>query len=266
MSDLLSTLAIRKCRVIRAPTDRPEIAYNVKMCKSTTEAKNLLADAVKNRLQASSPNFRGLVYCRGKKSTDELAGLIGCDSFHSERPEVERKESFANWVSGKNKVIVSTSLLGCGIDVEGVEAVYHFLTPWSVMDYVQESGRAGRGGARAESWVFASEMEFEPEEPPKDMFGYRIMKNWVHETSTCRRVAFSSFLDGRVTTCALLQNVNLCDVCQRLKNEPHPRRPVEITPTIIPPACVPRISPLPPVPPPSIDYARERLVAPSAMK
>lgn len=266
MSELLTTLAIHKCRVVRAPTDRPEISYNVKMCKSISDAKKTLVSTIKDRLKTTSPQFRGLVYCRGRKSTDELANLIGCDSFHSERPEAERKASFANWVGGQNQFIVSTSLLGCGIDVEGVEVVYHFLTPWSVMDYVQESGRAGRGGARAESWVFVSDAEFEPEEPPKDLFGYSVMKRWVREASVCRRVALSSFLDGRITTCTLLPNANLCDICRRLKNEPHPRCPIELTPIIVPPSCTPKISPLPPVPPSSIEYARERLDAPPAIR
>ena len=261
-SELLSTLAIHQCRVIRAPTDRPEISYNVEMCRSVAEAKQKLVKAVKDQLERSPPSFRGIVYCRGRKSTDELAELIGCDPFHSNRPEAERKASYANWIAGQNKFIVSTSLLGCGIDVEGIETVFHFLTPWSVMDYVQESRRAGRGGAWSESWVFASMAEFELEEPPKDLFGYSIMKKWVREVSVCRRVALSSFLDGRVTTCILLRNANLCDICKKLKEEPHPRSPVESTSIIIPPTCIPKISPLPPVPPSSIEYARERLGAP----
>jgi hypothetical protein len=265
MIELLSTLAIRKCRVIRAPTNRPEISYNVKTSRTLDDAKRLLLKAVEERLKTCSSNFRGLVYCRGRITVDMIAEAIGCDPFHSDRPEEERKKSFADWVAGKNKFIVSTSLLGRGIDVEGVEVVYHYLTPWSVMDFVQESGRAGRGGGRAESCVFASKMEFE-NDVPKDLFGYAIMKKWVFETPICRRIALSSFLDGHVTTCTLLPNANLCDVCQTAKNAPHPRHPVEVSPTVTPPDCIPKIGPLPPVPPASIEYARERLEAPPQTK
>lgn len=227
MTDILTTLAIRNCRVIRAPTDRPEISYNVKMWGSVSEAKQKLISAVRERIKGSSSTFRCLVYCRGKKSTEEIAKILGCNPFHSDRPEEERKASFMDWVEGRNKVIVSTSLLGCGIDVEGVEAVYHFMTPRSLMDFAQESGRAGRGGAPAESWVFSSEEDYEPD-TPTDLFGYEIMKKWVHQTSLCRRIDMSSFLDGRVTTCTLTPKANLCDVCDLKSNEPHPRRPVRL--------------------------------------
>jgi len=131
MNDLLSTLAIRKCHVIQAPTDQPEISYNVIMSKSFKTAKNLLVDAVKKQLKTCSPMFCSLVYCQGKKSVEEIARLIGCNPFHVDRLEDEWEVSFTNWVTGKDKFLVSTSLLGCGIDIEGVEVVYHFLTPWS---------------------------------------------------------------------------------------------------------------------------------------
>lgn len=263
--ELLKTLGINKCRTIRAPTSRPEISYNVVLCKTSSEAKRLLLEAVGKRLKGCSPSFRGLVYCRGKKTTDDVARDIGCNPFHSERPEEERKDSFSDWVAGGNKFIVSTSLLGCGIDVEGVDVIYHYLTPWSVMDFVQESGRAGRGGAPAESWVFASESDFE-KEMTQDQFGYTIMRKWVFQSSECRRVALGSFLDGRVVTCTLLPNASFCDVCKRLAKEPHPRQPVELIPTVTPPDCVPRIGSLPPIPPPSIKYAQESLGSGSAIQ
>ena len=265
MVEMLTTLAIHKCRVVRAWTDRPEISYNVKRSNSYFEARKLLVSTVKARLEGASQNFRGIVYCRGRKTTEEMANLIGCNPFHSDRPAEERKTSFNDWVAGKDKFIVSTSLLGCGIDVEGVEVVYHFLTPWSVMDYVQESGRAGRGGKWAESCIFVCNGERVPD-IPKDSFGYEIMRKWVSQTSTCRRVALSSFLDGRAVTCTLLPNANICDVCKRKEDEPHPRRPAEIAVAVTSPACVPKIGPLPPIPPPSLDYARERLEAPPAAR
>ena len=222
-------------------------------------------DTVKARLEGASQSFRGIVYCRGRKTTEEMANLIGCNAFHSDRDPEERKTSFDDWVAGKHKIIVSTSLLGCGIDVEGVEVVYHFLTPWSVMDFVQESGRAGRGGNWAESHVFVFNGERDAD-IVKDSFGYEIMKKWVDQTLTCRRVALSSFLDGRAITCILLPNANLCDNCKRMEDDTHPQRLAEVTVAVTSPASVPKIGTLPPVPPPSLEYAQERLGAPPAAR
>lgn len=262
-NELLLTLGIRNCRIIRAPTNRPEISYNVDMSKTISEARKKLVTAIEARKATFSPTSRGLVYCRGRKTTETIAELIGCKPFHSNRPVDERKATFTDWVAGKEQFIVSTSLLGCGIDVDGVEVVYHFQTPHDLMGYVQESGRAGRRGDWAESWVFASEEDWESDDPT-DHFGREAMRKWVRLTSSCRRIEISSFLDGRVTTCMLLPGANLCDVCKKQAKEQHPRRPVEIN--VTPPTYVPKIGPLPPVPPPSIEYARERLEAPLVQK
>jgi len=46
------------------------------------------------------------------------------------------------------------------------------------MDYVQASGRAGRSGNWAKSWVYVSHDKFE-KETSEDLFGYEIMRKWV---------------------------------------------------------------------------------------
>ena len=264
-ASLLETLAIQNCYVIRAPTDQPEISYNVKVSRTIAQAQELLVDAVRERLGSSDENFRCLVYCRAKDTVEKIAGLIGCKPFHLGIPEAERGSSFQEWVQGKPHVMVSTSLLGCGIDVDGVQVVYHFLTPWSVMDFVQESGRAGRGGKPAESYVFASEREREQVEP-EDRFGKKIMRDWVLQNSICRRIALSSFLDNRVTTCILLRNANLCDVCKRKMGELHPRRSIELTPLPLSSTDLPTVGPLPPIPPSSAQYAREMFKRPDTQE
>ena len=218
--------------------------------------------AVKERLERSDENFRALVYCRSKEAVDTLAEKIGCKPFHLGILEAERDPSFKDWVGGKERVMVCTSLLGCGVDVEGVQVVYHFLTPWSAMDFVQESGRGGRGGKYAESYVFASRKDMKHPEGPEDRFGAGIMKDWVLQDSTSRWHALSSFFDINPTTCILLQNANLCDVCKRKMDEPRPNRLVELTPLPISPKNLPIIGPLPLLPPSSTQYALERFKRP----
>ncbi|KAF9777942.1 P-loop containing nucleoside triphosphate hydrolase protein, partial [Thelephora terrestris] len=153
-SEILGALGISDCHIIHAPTDRPEISYRVDISPTLDEAKEKLVVAVEDRLaKTKSTSFRGLVYCRSKKDVDEIAERLGCDAFHAGRPVEERKASFQNWVNGKKKFIICSSLLGCGIDIEGVAVVFHFGTPWSILDFAQESGRAGRGGKASISVV-----------------------------------------------------------------------------------------------------------------
>lgn len=260
---LLSTLGISDCHVIHAPTDRPEIAYEVNLSATLKEAKQKLVKAVKNRLSAKmADSFRGLVYCRSRDDVDELAAAIGCDAFHAGRPEEERRASFKRWVEGKQRFMVCTSLMGCGVDVEDVTVVLHLGTPWSMLDFVQESGRAGRSGKRSTSVVCAAEDEREPDGDGVDLYGKVLMREWVLQTSMCRRVALSSFLDGGRVTCTLLKGAAFCDVCTAESLKEHPGRLVSFPTIRIPTGDVPNPRKLPTIPPTSLEYEINRNAEP----
>ncbi|KAH6949567.1 P-loop containing nucleoside triphosphate hydrolase protein [Fusarium avenaceum] len=57
-----------------------------------------------------------------------------------------REEGFQAWVRGKAPYIVATAALGTGIDIAGIIHVIHLEAPFSIIDYAQEAGRAGRTG------------------------------------------------------------------------------------------------------------------------
>ena len=249
--ELFATLNITDCHVIHAPTDRPEVSYNVKLYKSLDKAKGELVGAVLGWETSEDPAFRGLVYCRSKAIVEELAKSIGCKPFHADVPTEERATSFKDWLEGRQRFMVCTSLLGCGVDVEGVGVVFHFGTPWSVLDFVQESGRAGRGGKHSFSFVFASHSEREPE-GEEDACGKKLMREWVLSTSGCRRTPLSFFLDGRHVTCMLLNGVNLCDFCRTESKRPHPGKLVKFS--TVPVDNIRKPKPLPVLPPTSLTY------------
>jgi len=258
-SQLLSHLGIVDCHVIHAPTDRPEISYNVKLYPTLDEAKDKLVSYVRRQLTsaANDSSFRGLVYCRSKDQVEELASILGCKPFHADRPAEERAVSFQDWVDGKQKFMVCTSLLGCGIDVQGVCAVYHFGTPWSILDFAQESGRGGRGGKPSISLVFAGRDESEPENGD-DLYGKKTMREWVLRKSQCRRITLSSFLDGGRMTCMLLKGASLCDFCRAQSKEEHPKNLVEFPTQAILDGDIPRPRRLAHVPPTSLSYEMGR--------
>ena len=259
-SEILSCIGITEasCHVVHAPTDRPEISYNVKLHGSTDSAKHALVEVMRARLEMKKDDasFRGLVYCRSKKKVDEVASMIRCKPFHADISPEENAKTFKNWVDGKTKVIVATSLLGCGIDVEGVSLVLHLGTPWSVLDFAQESGRAGRGGRLSTSIVFASEKEQEPDE--EGSYGKQTMRDWALQTSACRRLALSSFLDEGHTTCATLTGGALCDICREESKREHPGQLVRFSASTIPNGDVPPARKPLRVPPTSSKYEQER--------
>jgi len=251
-------LGITTCHIIHAPTDRPEISYNVTLCATQDKAKDQLTGYVVETLESKQgdPSFRMIVYGRSTDAVDELASIIGCKPFHASRPKAEQAQTFKDWVEGKYRVVVATSLLGCGIDIEGVGSVVHYLTPWSVLDYAQESGRGGRGGRPSTSMIFASQDEREPEE--ESAYGKATMRRMVLERSQCRRTTLSAFLDKGQTTCATLPQAELCDVCREQAKAPHPGRLVRFSAPTIPKGDIPPLAKAPTIPPTSSSYELER--------
>lgn len=256
-TEITSILGVEDCHVIHAPTDRPEISYRVKVFPTLNKAKEELVVKVKSQLGRKEPDsFRGLVFCRSKSDVDEVAETIGCDAFHAGLSLEERNANFKNWVDGKNEFMVCSSLMGCGIDVEGVTTVYHFGTPWSILDFVQESGRAGRSGKPSLSMVFAAMDEREPdEEEDVDLYGKHVMRDWVLQNSACRRIALSSFLDHGRTTCTLLKGAVLCDVCAAESLKDHPARLVSFPTLAVFSGGNTNPIVLPTVPPSSLEYS-----------
>lgn len=256
-STLLSYLGIEDCHVIHAPTDRPEISYNVKLHSDIDEATKSLLGSVKAILKEKEEDttFRGLVYCRGIDQVEIVAKAIGCPAFHASRKPEERATSFKDWVDGRHRFMVCTSLLGCGIDVGGVCAVYHLGTPWSILDFVQESGRGGRGGQHSVSIIFAAKSEREPQ--GKDVYGKAVMRRWVLQKKMCRRTTLSSFLDGGRMTCVLLKGAALCDYCTIESRNQHPRQLAQFQAPAIPNDDIPAFRELPNVPPTSLEYETE---------
>lgn len=253
---------IYNCHIIHCPTDRPEISYNVKLFPTLKGAKERLVKDVKAKLASTkSTSFRGLVFCRSTDDVDKLAEMIGCMPYHAGRPKDERLASFNDWVDGKHKFMVCSSLMGCGIDVDGVEITYHAGTPWSIQDFAQESGRAGRSGKLSHSYVYAGLDEREPDEGGEDLYGKATMRDWVLQSSVCRRTALSHVLDNGRTTCTLLVGSALCDVCLAESLKEHPGQLVPfVTPTVSA-SDVPKPRPLPRIPATSLEYETSRSAA-----
>jgi len=62
-------------------------------------------------------------------------------------------------VNGKEKMMVATSALGTGVDVPGIRVVVHLGRPHGIIGFVQEVGRAGRGGERVQSTIVIGKRE-----------------------------------------------------------------------------------------------------------
>lgn len=212
---LFTAVGVTSAVVIRAPTPRPNISVRV------VRAQSQIDDTVRDeylRAISSSRTNRVLIFCLTVRDVDRYASLFHIPGCHSQLEYEELNgilDRFRN--DDRHRALATTSILGVGLNVPSVTHTIHVGFPRNVLSFVQEAGRAGRshGSQPAFSTVILPPVIRTPLFPARDLFGIKIMHTSLLDNTTCRRLAFQTFLDGRADPCAVLPgNVHLCDVCE----------------------------------------------------
>ncbi|TKA22027.1 hypothetical protein B0A49_14051, partial [Cryomyces minteri] len=124
---------------------------------------------------------------------------------------------------GRQRMIVATSALGMGVDIPDIRCIIHIDRPRTLLDYAQESGRAGRDGKRSEAMA----IEDDDEKPPPDDDRTEEARQFMEKErqlvqryvrgengiGTCRRVVLDGYLDGRDDRVGCEDGEELCDIC-----------------------------------------------------
>ena len=108
--------------------------------------KDEIVDIVTRKTEGIQDNDKGMIYCRSKKASEQLAEKLRCQFYHSGMAEKQRQEMLKRWSKGQsdNRWITATTGLGTGVDIEEIVAVMHMEMPWGLVDFVQQTGRGGR--------------------------------------------------------------------------------------------------------------------------
>ncbi|XP_069497330.1 probable ATP-dependent RNA helicase DDX59 [Ambystoma mexicanum] len=81
---------------------------------------------------------------------------LHCVSIHSEKTQSERTSILQGLLKGDYEVVVSTGVLGRGLDLVNVKLVVNFDMPSSMDEYVHQIGRAGRLGHKGTAITFVN--------------------------------------------------------------------------------------------------------------
>ena len=201
-SQLKSSLGLRvgMMSVIRGKTTRPGITYAV---RQDIEAGKLVEETVAAVEEIQTGMRRGdkvVVYCRSKGQCEAVARAIGCDYFYA--GNVDNTDALKKW-KRKGGCIVATTALGTGVNYKGIIAVIHSGLPYGLIDFAQESGRAGRDGEEVDSLVLVEDGWEEREVAVREQYHEGMsrecaaMEEFV-KTGGCRREVLSRFFDGSI--------------------------------------------------------------------
>lgn len=106
---------------------------------------------VLKRIIALQKDFHGLIFCRRREDTADVAsalikGGLSADCIHGEKNQVERERILNAFRAGKIRALVATDVAARGIDVKDLTHVINYSLPLEVEAYIHRIGRTGRNG------------------------------------------------------------------------------------------------------------------------
>ncbi|KAI4192651.1 MAG: hypothetical protein LQ350_008599 [Teloschistes chrysophthalmus] len=123
--------------------------------------------------------------------TKELADILGCEGYHHDAPG---KKKILDGLKDGDRMVVATSAFGMGIDVADIRLVVHADEPRTLLDYAQESGRAGRDGLPSEAIIIIPEKTRQDESRPGPPDGVLVQR--FVGGQECQRAVLAEYLDG----------------------------------------------------------------------
>ena len=105
------------------------------------------------RIADINPNIYGIVFCRTRRETKEIANKLmndgyNADTLNGDLSQAERDEVMARFRKRQLQLLVATDVAARGLDVEGLSHIINFNLPDDFEIYVHRSGRTGRAGKK----------------------------------------------------------------------------------------------------------------------
>ena len=94
--------------------------------------------------------FKTLIYAPFTKQTERFAKALSRNEmnnvafYHGRLHADVKQDNYEQFEKGMKRVMIATKAFGMGVDVDDIELIYHHSPSSSMMDYIQEIGRAAR--------------------------------------------------------------------------------------------------------------------------
>ncbi|MFK5986231.1 MAG: DEAD/DEAH box helicase [Pseudomonadota bacterium] len=131
----------------------------------------ILADDVKHKkdlvtaLLSEQRAKHVIVFCNTRSQCRQLGNYllykdIKADFLHGDIAQSARKKVLDRFRNGHNQVLVATDVAARGLDMENIDLVINFESPFSAEDYIHRCGRTGRAGKEGAAVTLISSTEW----------------------------------------------------------------------------------------------------------
>jgi ATP-dependent DNA helicase RecQ len=145
---IVESLGMREPEVVAASPHRSNLAFEVIPCEGDQRLRALIR--LMKRLRRP-----GIIYCATRRETDGVYTLlrrfgVPCYRYHGKMTAKERDTAQKRFMRPRHRgIMVATNAFGLGIDKRDIRYILHYQAPASLEQYLQEAGRAGRDGRKA---------------------------------------------------------------------------------------------------------------------
>lgn len=244
--EIVSTLEMSDPVTVSLSPDRPNIMYLV---KRRTDPETDFCDLLSTLGEKLTSTPRVIVYCRTLMMCadlfDHFSYELGSSQyyppgapeitdnrlfgmFHARTPQHSKDVIISSLQdpNGVVRVVFASVTMGMGIDLQGVNSIYHYGAPSSIDDYFQASGRGGRSGDSAESIVFWTPRDCPMTKEPSTTHHREVneVRSYLEDSSVCRRKRLLEYFDPKNAEPGDNPMV-CCDVCAANTSSQHSEDP-----------------------------------------
>ena len=148
----------REVTINREEKSNKDITHQFVITKSANKIPAL------RRFLDIQPEMRGVMFCRTRRETQEIADELNdlgynTEPLHGELSQQQREAAMKRFKSRAMQLLIATDVAARGIDVNDLTHVIHHTLPDQLESYTHRSGRTGRAGKKGVSLAFINPRE-----------------------------------------------------------------------------------------------------------
>lgn len=158
-------------KIVKKYMDSPmEVSINANEKSNKDISHKFVTTKTANKIPALrrfldiQPEMRGILFCRTKRETQQIADDLGnlgygVEALHGDLSQAQRDAVMKRFKARSMQLLIATDVAARGIDVSDLTHVLHHTLPDQLESYTHRSGRTGRAGKKGISLSFINPRE-----------------------------------------------------------------------------------------------------------